>query len=97
MAIEMHRDPEIVEAEKQLEIIKVLRKGMNGGDELVENTTALAGLLVITEGEIRSLMNQLGIKKESAWKDGGSLKCWKIPRKTLDKAEKEIWSYTLNH
>jgi len=97
LAIEKHRDPEIAEAEKQLEIIKVLRKGMNGGDELVENTTALAGLLGITEGEIRSLMKQLGVKKESAWKDGGSLKCWKIPLKTLDKAEKEIRSYTLNY
>jgi len=97
LAIEMHRDPEIAEAEKQLEIITVLRNGMNGGDQLVGNTTTLVGLLGITEGEVRSLMKQLGVKKESAWKDGGSLKCWRIPLKTLDKAEKEIRSYTLNH
>jgi len=93
LAIEMHKDPEIAEAVKQLEIIKVLRKGINGGDELVENTTTLVGLLGITEREVRGLMEQLGVKKDSAWKDGGSLKCWKIPLKTLDKAEKEIRSY----
>ena len=97
LAIEMHRDPEIAEAEKQLEIIKVLRKGMNGGDELVENTTALASLLGITEGEVRSLMKQWGLEQKNAWIDGGSRRAWKITLKTLDKTEKEIRSYTLNY
>jgi len=97
LAIEMHRDPEIAEAEKQLEIIKVLRKGMNGGNELVENTTALVGLLGITEREVRGLMEQWGLEQKNAWIDGGSRRAWKITLKTLDKAEKEIRSYTLNH
>jgi len=97
LAIEMHRDPEIAEAEKQLEIIKVLRKGMNGRNELVENTTALVGLLGITEREVRGLMEQWGLEQKNAWIDGGSRRAWKITLKTLDKAEKEIRSYTLNH
>jgi len=93
LAIEMHRDPEIAEAEKQLEIIEVLRTGMNGGDELVENTTNLVKLLGITEREVRGLMEQWGLEQKNAWIDGGSLRAWKIPLKTLDKAEKEIRSY----
>ena len=96
LAIEMHRDPEIAEAERQLKIIEVLRTGMNGGDELVANTTNLVKLLGISEKEVRSLMNQWEVERKSAWIDGGSLKCWHIPLKTLDEAERGISSYTLD-
>jgi len=97
LAIKMHRDPEIEEAQEQLKLIEVLRKGMNGGDELVGNTTTLASLLGITEKEVRSLMEQWGLEQKNAWIGGGSRRAWKVTLKTLDKAEKEIRSYTLNH
>jgi len=97
LAIKMHRDPEIEEAQEQLKLIEVLRTGMNGGDGLVANTTTLVDLLGITEKEVRSLMEQWGVEQNNAWIDGGSRRAWKIPLKTLDEVEKEIRSYTLNH
>jgi len=95
LAISMHRDPEIEEAKEQLEIIEALRKGMNGGDELVENTSTLSDLLKIPEREVRSLMDQWEVEQKNAWKGKKSLRCWHIPLKTLDEAESEIQSYTL--
>ena len=90
LAIKMHRDPEFAEAQEQLRLIKVLRTGMDGCDEFAANTTTLAKLLGIPEGEVRSLMKQWGIEKKSTYLNKVSVKAWKIPLKTLDKAEKEI-------
>jgi len=68
---------------------------MNGGDELVENTSTLSDLLKIPEREVRSLMDQWEVEQKTAWKGKKSLRCWHIPLKTLDEAESEIQSYTL--
>ncbi len=95
LAIKMHRDPEIEEAERQLESIEAVRGVMNGEDRLLRMTSELTVLLGITDKQVGELMDQWGCKQIKARHGDSkdSRRVWSIPRSKLGRAEATIKSY----